>query len=253
MIVETGDLLEYAAQRLNRITEVATFTDRVTDIVRNAGFEYFAYANFKRGQSGFEVGPVVSNFPTAWVSRYVARNYGAVDPVVERALATPYPFSWTPGELTPPQRPDVEQFFGEASSFGIGCGYTVPIFAGQNRISIFSFAANGRAEDLRQIIEDRGDALSMLGIYIHNTLTMLPTNADVATPQISGREIECLKWAAAGKTAWETGRILNISEHTVYFHWANIKRKLGVGDIKQAIIVAIQKGLISFAETCESY
>ena len=36
--------------------------------------------------------------------------------------------------------------------------------------------------------------------------------------KLSPRELECLKWAAAGKTAWETSIILDISEGTVKFH-----------------------------------
>ena len=35
---------------------------------------------------------------------------------------------------------------------------------------------------------------------------------------MSARELDCLKWTAAGKTAWEASVILGISEQTVRFH-----------------------------------
>jgi DNA-binding CsgD family transcriptional regulator len=40
---------------------------------------------------------------------------------------------------------------------------------------------------------------------------------------VSARELDCLKWNAAGKTAWEASVILGISERTVRFH-LNIAR-----------------------------
>lgn len=54
---------------------------------------------------------------------------------------------------------------------------------------------------------------------------------------LSPREIECLKWAAQGKSAWETGRILGISRHTVAFHLDNAKAKLGVRSTIQAVVL----------------
>ena len=52
---------------------------------------------------------------------------------------------------------------------------------------------------------------------------------------LSPREMECLRWAAQGKSAWETGKILSISRHTVAFHLDNAKTKLGVHSTIQAV------------------
>jgi DNA-binding CsgD family transcriptional regulator len=52
---------------------------------------------------------------------------------------------------------------------------------------------------------------------------------------LSPRELECLRWAAQGKSAWDTGRILGISRHTVAFHLDNAKTKLGVRSTIQAV------------------
>ncbi|WP_353027207.1 helix-turn-helix transcriptional regulator [Mesorhizobium sp. M0991] len=53
---------------------------------------------------------------------------------------------------------------------------------------------------------------------------------------LSRREIECLKWAARGKTAWEIGRILGISRHTAAYHRDNARMKLGVKTVIQAAV-----------------
>ena len=58
-------------------------------------------------------------------------------------------------------------------------------------------------------------------------------------------EIECLRWAAEGKTGWEIGKLLGISERTVVFHVENAARKLGVFGRRQAVARAIALQLIT--------
>ena len=62
---------------------------------------------------------------------------------------------------------------------------------------------------------------------------------------LTAREQECLQWAAQGKTSWEIGRILNITERTVNFHIANSCEKLQVRTRQAAITMALQGNLIS--------
>ena len=45
---------------------------------------------------------------------------------------------------------------------------------------------------------------------------------------MSPREMECLLWAAKGKSAWATAKILGISDATVKFHLGNVRSKLNV-------------------------
>ena len=56
--------------------------------------------------------------------------------------------------------------------------------------------------------------------------------------------ISSLHWSAAGKTSWETARILDISESTVNFHLRNACRKLQVRGRRAAVAVAIRRGLL---------
>jgi DNA-binding CsgD family transcriptional regulator len=62
--------------------------------------------------------------------------------------------------------------------------------------------------------------------------------------RLSARELEALKWAAEGKTAWEVGRILGISEQTVVRHVNNAAQKLGCVNKVQAVARAIRLGLL---------
>ena len=62
---------------------------------------------------------------------------------------------------------------------------------------------------------------------------------------LSARERECLGWCAAGKTAWETGQILGLSEHTVAYHLDKVKRRFGLATRQQVVARAVSLGLVS--------
>ena len=66
-----------------------------------------------------------------------------------------------------------------------------------------------------------------------------------AAPSLTRREVEVLQWAVAGKTAWETGRILNISERTVAKYAASATAKLDCSNKHQAAVRAIKLKLIN--------
>jgi DNA-binding CsgD family transcriptional regulator len=61
---------------------------------------------------------------------------------------------------------------------------------------------------------------------------------------ISAKELDCLKWTAAGKTALEASIILGISERTVRFHLNAAREKLDCVTTTQAVAKAIAHHLI---------
>ncbi len=48
-----------------------------------------------------------------------------------------------------------------------------------------------------------------------------------------------LRWAARGKTAWETGQILSISERNVRWHLEEAQRKLMTNNKTATVATAI--------------
>ena len=76
--------------------------------------------------------------------------------------------------------------------------------------------------------------------YLHIFLTH--SAATACTPKTHGeltaKERGVLEWMVEGKTAWEIGRILSISERTVKFHLHNVYTKLGVQNRAQAVTAA---------------
>jgi LuxR family transcriptional regulator, quorum-sensing system regulator CciR len=62
---------------------------------------------------------------------------------------------------------------------------------------------------------------------------------------LSRREVECLRWAAVGKTDLEIGLIIARSRATIRFHIANATAKLDAVSRSQAVFKAAQLGFIS--------
>jgi DNA-binding CsgD family transcriptional regulator len=61
---------------------------------------------------------------------------------------------------------------------------------------------------------------------------------------LTPRELEVLRWTMDGKTAWETGAVLNISERTTVQHLQNAMKKLQCVSKHQAVLKALRLGLI---------
>lgn len=66
--------------------------------------------------------------------------------------------------------------------------------------------------------------------------------------ELSNRERECLGWLIQGKTLWEIGVILTLSERTVRFHIDNVVSRLACTNRTQAIAKAIYYGLNDIIE-----
>ena len=74
---------------------------------------------------------------------------------------------------------------------------------------------------------------------------LLPPTQQPERPALTPRELEVLRWTMDGKTAWEVGAVLGISERTVVFHVNNASHKLGCINKQQAVLKALRLGLIN--------
>lgn len=151
--------------------------------------------------------------------------------------------------LVKKSRESVESFplsavdFGEVSELhcplgpgvnakGAAGGWVVPVHEERLTQAFMTFvdskpAPNSQAEDL-------------LKLAVYATWNKTKSLADHvpdeknSTP-LTIREVECLRWAAKGKTHAEAGKLLGISPRTVRFHIQNAKAKMNVDTRIQAV------------------
>ena len=82
-----------------------------------------------------------------------------------------------------------------------------------------------------------------------STMELIDTRFDEYRPEgprerLSGRELECLRWSAAGKSSEEIALILNISSHTVVSYLKSAMRKLDSVNRMQAVARACRFRLL---------
>lgn len=194
----------------------------------------FAYLSLARRP---DVAPIlVSNYPSKWTSYYLRMRYERLDPVIARALKEPDPFSWGIG-VGSGGTASTQKLFEEAAGFGIRRGFTIPVHDSNGAVAAVTFATDEKRSSFERTIEAHRGVLQLMAMYFHaHASRKLAPNCCFHGISLSPREIECLKWAAEGKSAWDTSRIMGISRHTVAFHLDNAKAKLGVRSTIQAVV-----------------
>lgn len=179
---------------------------------------------------------LISSYPSGWTSHYLQKQYERVDPVIIQALRHPAPFSWGLGIGPSASSESERELFDEAARFGIRCGFTIPIHDSRGAIAAVTFAADERRSLFERTINKHVEVLQLMAIYFHahaRRRTVPDNHLDGIA--LSPREVQCLRWASEGKSAWETGQIMGISHHTVAFHLENARAKLGVRSTIQAV------------------
>ncbi len=183
---------------------------------------------------------LLNTYPQEWVQHYGEKEYISVDPVVRELFVNYHPFLWS--EVA--ERRDMgvleRQIMAECAEMGMRQGFTVPIYQAGGYTGLVSLA--GREPMINE--ESRG-AVTLASIYLHNKLTTLRRAEAQSQYDLTEREMECLRWAAAGKSDWEIGAILLISSKTVNYHIENAKRKFGVATRVQAIVAALRLGRLA--------
>lgn len=110
--------------------------------------------------------------------------------------------------------------FEEAATFGLKSGITVPLRGPAGRFAL----------PWDRDFQNRTTTyLQLAAIHFHLAIAKL-SNFSVGqeVPEPSRREKECIPWVARGKSSWDIGMIMNISENTVNFHIKSVMRKLDV-------------------------
>lgn len=73
---------------------------------------------------------------------------------------------------------------------------------------------------------------------------LVPARLQPERPKLTPRELDSLRWTMEGKTAWEVGSIMGISERTAVLHVNNAMHKLECANKHQAVLKALRLGLI---------
>lgn len=180
----------------------------------------------------------VSNFPGEFYKAWVDDDLIFHDPILTYALRSKSAFGWR--EAYNHADRYGRRTMDRAAETGLQNGYVVPIFGPKQPIGMVSLALEHSISDpnIRATIE-----IPIIHAY-GKLLTFLDPVKLPQTAMLTSREVDVLHYVAAGKTNWEIGVILNISENTVKKIIKHILRKYGTSSRTHAVALAIRQGLL---------
>lgn len=135
--------------------------------------------------------------------------------------------------------------FSSASSIIV-----VPAHLSFGQIAAASFSPVDRScSDLSALFAEHGDFLGALTRrYLASYVGTMRTRQWIPSDcRLSKREVECLRWAAIGKTDKEISMILSLSHATVRYHVQRAGEKLNAVNRSQAVFKAGQLGYLGAA------
>ncbi len=185
----------------------------------------------------------IDNTPREFSDTYCDPRLQRRDPVMQHCKRNSVPIIWDQATYVDCGLGDLWE---HQASFGYRTGIALALHLPEGKH--FQFGVD--REDplpsepgmLQRLVAD----LQLFAVHAQDTAMRLlvPPARQPERPSLTPRELEALRWTMEGKTAWEVGTLLGISERTVVFHVSNAMHKLGSVNKQQAVLKALRLGLI---------
>ncbi len=192
--------------------------------------------------TGHTVGSYEAGFSDpVWRDHYIQQDHFTHDAIVRLIPSTLDAIVWRDLREKSQVSREEQRVFDEAGAFGHKDGYVLPQHYTNGAVAVTILGApqpistNSRVRAATHVLS----AYFSMGVR-----HLLAPLASVQGVSLSRRQRECLQWVRAGKSDWEIGEILSISEFTVRDHIEQARKRLGVKTRTQAVIEAIALRLI---------
>ncbi|MEM9878940.1 MAG: LuxR C-terminal-related transcriptional regulator [Pseudomonadota bacterium] len=132
---------------------------------------------------------------------------------------------------------------------GLRAAIVLPVHLPLGQIGAISLAPGDQRIDLQDHFDQHADDLQILAHRFITGYAKVTRGRSLvpADCQLTKREVECLRWAAVGKTDREISMILSRSHATIRFHIKNAGEKLNTVNRSQTIFKAAQLGFLGTA------
>jgi DNA-binding CsgD family transcriptional regulator len=165
------------------------------------------------------------------------------DPVMQHCRRHALPIVWDQNTYT---SQGLGELWEEQARFGYCTGIAMALHLPEGRHFALGVERDrplpANSGELARVVAD----LQLFAVYaLEAAMRVLsPLAKGSERPQLTPRELEALRWTMEGKTAWEVGVILGITERTAVLHVNNAMHKLECTSKHQAVLKALRLGLI---------
>lgn len=185
----------------------------------------------------------VDNTPDDYVQPYADASCYRRDPVMQHCRRQTVPIIWDQHTYLAHGAGDL---WDQQAGFGYCTGIAMALHMPEGRHFLLGVdrdqALPEDADELQRIVAD----LQLFAVHAQEAALRLlvPAEMQPERPALTPRELEALRWTMDGKTAWEVGSVLGITERTAVLHINHAMHKLGCVSKHQAVLKALRLGLI---------
>jgi DNA-binding CsgD family transcriptional regulator len=186
---------------------------------------------------------IVDNIPHAYKGEFSSRANYVRDPVMQHCKHKSVPIIWDQSTYT---ACGLGSKWETQASHGFRAGVALALHLPEGKHFFLGVDRDAPLPDdpveVTRIVAD----LQLFAVHAQEAALRLlvPSSLDPDIPPLTPRELEALRWTMEGKTAWEVGNILGISERTAVLHVSNATRKLGCVSKHQAVLKALRLGML---------
>jgi len=219
------------------------FREELVRFAQRLGFETVSaitVVDLGLGKSEFIT---VDNTPTEFTDTYSDPRLQRKDPVMQHCKRQSVPIIWGRDTYV---NEGAGELWEHQAHFGFCHGIAMALHLPEGRH--FQMGVDRQdplpsdPEELQRLVAD----LQLFAVHAQDAAMrlLLPPAQQPERPALTPRELEALRWTMEGKTAWEVGAVLGISERTAVLHVNNAMHKLGCVSKHQAVLKALRLGLI---------
>ena len=219
------------------------FQGEVVAFTRRLGFDNFSATVVIDHMLGEAEFITVDNTPRAYKESFQNPQNGRRDPVMQHCKRQSVPIIWD--QATYVSR-GLGEKWEEQARFGLSNGIALALHMPEGRHFLLGVERDQPVPadpgELTRVVAD----LQLFAVHAQDAALriLVPGPADPSLPSLTPRELEALRWTMEGKTAWEVGDVLGISERTAVLHVSNATHKLGCVNKHQAVLKALRIGLL---------
>ncbi len=228
------------------VFEAQSRDDLQTEIVRFArglGFETVSAITVIDHLLGQPEFISLHNAPPAYHELMADDKVGRCDPVMQHCKKKSIPIIW---DQTTYISAGQAASWERQARFGYSTGIALALHMPEGRHFVLGVDRDqplpAQTQELTRIVAD----LQLFAVLAQDAAlrVLLPAVPDATSVSLTPRELESLRWTMEGKTAWEVGNILGITERTAVLHLSNATHKLDCVNKHQAVLKALRLKLI---------
>lgn len=209
-------------------------------IGRKNDLPFFLVTSFpKADKPGFVANLLLTNWPADLVASYGASDTFASSALLARLKATIMPVFTANCPFPAVQDVAGDTVLEAFRSRGLNSTMAFSLHDRMLAHYIVAFSGQRQAPERAEMAAIHYDCIELIDTCFGRLLPQ-----DGPREKLSARELECLRWSAAGKSSDEIAIILNISSHTVVSYLKSAMRKLDSVNRMQAVARACRFRLL---------